>query len=108
VEDCECDYRACLSQNCHYAFTADKTSSQHGAAARAFDCFSLRRYQPKGMRSVHLGDEEPYMTEKEAQPLPTMPDDIRNKVEAQRRRIATHRTQAASINGACFEIVIVV
>lgn len=57
------------------------------------------------MRSVHLGDEEPYMTEKDAPPLPTMPEDVRNRVEAQRRRIATLPTQAASINSTYIESV---
>jgi hypothetical protein len=69
----------------------DKAGAQHGAAARAYDCFSLRRYKPKGMHSVRLGDGEPYMTENDAPPLPTIPDDIRNKIDAQRRRIATNK-----------------
>ena len=83
---------------------ADKTSSQHGAAARAYDSFSYRKYKPRGMRSVHLGDEEPYMTEQEAPPLPTIPGDVRNKVDAQLRRIATLRTQAASIHGVYWRL----
>lgn len=48
------------------------------------------------MRSVHLGDEEPYLTEKDAPPLPTMPEDVQNKVDARRRQIATQRAKAAA------------
>lgn len=72
----------------------DKSGAQHGAAARAFDCLSLRKYKPLGMRSVHLGDEEPYMTAEEAPPLPTtMPNDIRQKVEVEQKRISNRRKQ---------------
>lgn len=72
----------------------DKSGAQHGAAARAFDCLSLRKYKPVGMMSVHLGDEEPYMSEEEAPPLPTtMPNDIRQKVETEHKRITNRRKQ---------------
>jgi hypothetical protein len=65
----------------------DKSGAQHGAAARAYDCLSLRMYKPQGMNSVRIGHEEPYMTEQEAPPLPTIPDEERNKIEAERQRI---------------------
>jgi hypothetical protein len=80
-------------------FLDDKASAQHGAASRAYDCFSLRKYTPLGMRSVRLGGDEqhPYMREQDAPKLPSMPDDIRNKMEAQRRLIATRRTQSAFV-----------
>lgn len=81
-------------------FLDDKASSQHGAASRAYDCFSLRKYTPLGMPSVRLGGDEqhPYMREQDTPKLPSMPDNIRNKMEAQRRLIATRRTQSASIS----------
>jgi hypothetical protein len=81
------------------AYVDDKASAQHGAASRAYDCFSLRKYTPLGMRSVRLGgdEQEPYMREQDAPKLPSMPDDIKNKMQAQRRLIATRRTQSASI-----------
>lgn len=93
-------YRICCL---HCFFLDDKASAQHGAASRAYDCFSLRKYTLLGMRSVRLGGEEqhPYMREQDAPKLPSMPDDIRNKMEAQRRLVATRRTQSASISCKC-------
>jgi len=70
---------------------SDKSGAQHGAAARAYDCLSLRMYKPQGMNSVHIGHEEPYMTEQEAPPLPTIPNEERNKIEAERQRITNRR-----------------
>jgi hypothetical protein len=83
---------------CVFSHVDDKASAQHGAAARALDCFSLRKYTPLGMRSVRLGgdEQEPYMREQDAPMLPSMPQDIQNKMQAQRRLIATRRIQSAS------------
>ena len=77
----------------YHVFVDDKNGAQHGAAARAYDCLSLRKHEPKNMNSVHLGHEEPYMTENDAPPLPSMPDDIRNKIDAQRQRTASMQAQ---------------
>ena len=54
-------------------------------------------YKPQGMRSVHLGKEEPYMTEQEAPPLPTIPAEERNKIEAERQRIANRRIESVTM-----------
>ena len=79
----------------------DKAGAEHGAAARAYDCFSLRKHTPLSIRSVRLGHDEPYMREQDAPPQPSMPADIRNKVDAQRRLIATRRAQSSAQISKC-------
>lgn len=72
-----------------YMYLEKKTNAEHGAAARAYDCFSHRHYFGTSMRSVHLGHDAPYLvTDKARQheptslppPLPSTPTDIDEKI----------------------------
>ena len=69
--------------------TDTKKLAEHGAASRAYDCFSYRQYFGTGMNSVHLGTEQPYLPKEQAQrlnqpgppQLPTLPPNVENKVQ---------------------------
>ena len=67
-----------------------KTLAEHGAAARAYDCFSYRHYFGTSTRSVRLGLDTPYLEESVARRLephnlppllPSLPADIEEKLE---------------------------
>eukprot|EP00540_Astrosyne_radiata_P003623 CAMPEP_0116823888 /NCGR_PEP_ID=MMETSP0418-20121206/1091_1 /TAXON_ID=1158023 /ORGANISM="Astrosyne radiata, Strain 13vi08-1A" /LENGTH=485 /DNA_ID=CAMNT_0004452197 /DNA_START=154 /DNA_END=1611 /DNA_ORIENTATION=+ len=66
-----------------------KTLAEHGAAARAYDCFSYRQHFGTGIRSVHIGSETPYLPLEQARalqqplppPLPTVPPEAMEKLQ---------------------------
>jgi hypothetical protein len=69
--------------------TEKKTNAEHGAAARAYDCFSHRHYFGTSTRSVHLGEDAPYLVDVEAKrfeptnlppPLPSLSTAVDEKI----------------------------
>jgi hypothetical protein len=56
----------CSSANHLFHSSEKKSNSEHGAAARAYDCYSYRHYFGSSTRSVRLGREVPYLEASEA------------------------------------------
>jgi hypothetical protein len=74
----------------YYGLSEKKTLAEHGAAARAYDCFSYRHYFGTSTRSVRLGLDTPYLEESVARRLephnlppllPSLPADIEEKLD---------------------------
>lgn len=63
-------HHMCTHTHIHiYMLTEKKILAEHGAAARAYDCFSYRHYFATPTRSVRLGLESPYLEATMAQEL---------------------------------------
>jgi hypothetical protein len=58
-----------------FGMTAKKMYAEHAAAARAYDCFSLRENAGNMAKSVRMCVEQPYMSPSEAPPHPIAPMD---------------------------------
>ncbi|KAI2497719.1 hypothetical protein MHU86_16761 [Fragilaria crotonensis] len=73
-----------------------KANAEHGAAARAYDCFSYRHYFATSTRSVHLGLERPYLEMTMAKdldptslppPLPVLPAEVQTKIDTLKQKL---------------------
>lgn len=88
--------------------TAKKTNAEHGAAARAYDCFSYRQYFGTATRSVQLGKDMPYLEASQRHrdntappPTPSFPtnngSDLESKVQRLQQK-AHERTKVLEWN----------
>ena len=93
--------------------SGQKKQAEHGAASRAYDCFSYRQHFGTSISPVRLGLEVPYLSKEQAQSLtqpppprlPPLPPAVQLRVRDLLRKVKVTQ-QVEEVNRAVFAGVV--